>query len=78
MRILGSFTVYHVYWIDWMKICEKASDCLLSASCDELLDNNNELASKGKKELLCLAGPLAGYVIADLSGLTSGFVGKYL
>ena len=65
MWILGSFTFNHVYRIDWMKICEKAPDFLLSASCDELVDNNNELTSKGKKELLCLACPLAGYLIGD-------------
>ena len=68
----------HVYGIDWMKVCEKAPDFLLSASCDELVDDNNELTSKGEKELLCLGAPLAGYLIGDLSGLTSGIVGKYL
>lgn len=82
--ILGAFIVTQAYGtssnrgIDWMKICEKAPGFLLSAPCDELVSDDNELTSKGKRELACLAAPLAGYLIGDLSGLTGGIIGKYL
>jgi hypothetical protein len=46
--------------IDWIKICEKAPDFLLPTSCDELINEENELTLKGERELLFFAAPLAG------------------
>ena len=40
--------------IDWIKICEKAPDFLLPTSCDELVNEDNELTPKGERELLFL------------------------
>jgi hypothetical protein len=64
--ILGIFTMTMVYGglsyggIDWINICEKAPDFLLSTSCNELVNDDNELTPKGERELLSLAAPLAG------------------
>lgn len=64
--ILGAFTMTQVYGelsnrgIDWIKICEKAPDFLLPTSCDELVNEDNELTPKGERELLSLVAPLAG------------------
>jgi hypothetical protein len=64
--ILGAFTMTQIYGelsnrgIDWIKICEKAPDFLLPTSCDELVNEDNELTPKGERELLSFAAPLAG------------------
>jgi hypothetical protein len=64
--ILGAFTMTPVFaelsykGIDWIKICEKAPDFLLPTSCNELVNDDNELTSKGERELLSLVAPLAG------------------
>jgi hypothetical protein len=85
MLILGSFSVTQAYGtssnngIDWMKYCKMAPDFLVSEPCGELVDDNNELTSKGEKVLLCLGLPLAGYLVDSGSGLVgtaaAGFVG---
>ena len=64
--IVGAFTMTQVYGelsnrgIDWIKICENAPDFLLPTSCNELVNDDNELTSKGERELLSLVAPLAG------------------
>ena len=68
--ILGAFTMTQVYGglsnngIDWIKICENAPDFMLPTSCDELVNDNNELTPKGESELLSFASPLAGILWA--------------
>ena len=76
--ILGAFSVTQVSGtssnngINWMKYCKMAPEFLISDPCDELVDNNNELTSKGEKVLLCLGIPAAGYLLDGGSGLAGG------
>ena len=64
--------------IDWMKYCQMSPDFLVSEPCNELVDSNNELTSKGESVLLCLIGKplggMAGASIGDPTGLAGGFV----
>ena len=60
-----------------MKICENAPSFLVSEPCYELVDNDNELTSKGREVLCSLGRPLAGMagsLIGDPTGLVCGLV----
>lgn len=74
--ILGAYTVnpvYEIHNMDWMEICEKAHPIIVSEPCDELVDNNNELTSKGELVLLCLGGKTLAFITGqwELLGLQS-------
>ena len=86
--ILGAFSITQGYGtssnngINWMKYCNMAPDFLVSEPCDELVDDNNELTTKGEKVLLCIVGKplggMAGASIGDPTGLAGGFVADRL
>ena len=67
--------------VNRMKICENTPSFIVSEPCDELVDSDNELTSKGKEVVCSLGRPLAGLVgssIGDPTGLAGGFVADKL
>ena len=42
--------------INWMKVCQMAPDFLVSDPCNELVNDDNELTSKGQRVLTCIGG----------------------
>ena len=64
--------------VNWIKICENAPSFLVSEPCDELVDDDNELTSKGKEVLCSVGGPLAGVIGSYLAGPLGGIAGGKL
>src|SRR5688500_1408737 len=61
--------------INWMKVCQMAPDFLVSDSCSELVNDNNELTSKGEGVLLCLGGNTLAAILSGNPAMGLGAAG---